>query len=301
LSLVGNLKIGTMSPLNLYKTFKGVLFLLSLAFGLLLFNLHCFVIFLLVRPWSLRYYRHLIRLGAAAWSNHSAWCFEQGQGVELVITGDTISDPEENALLIPNHQAMVDILLVFAFARRYNRAGHLKWFAKEAIKYIPIFGWALACTDSIYMKRSWQKDKNKVEQMFSRFHQEDIPLWLAIFPEGTRRTLRKQEISILFSQRQGVKPTSKVMYPRTKGFVATVGALRGHLKAVYNITFRYQDHPPSLTGLLSGSVDKIHLHVQRFDISSVPEDEKAMKQWLIERFLEKESYLNFATHSKEDS
>jgi lysocardiolipin and lysophospholipid acyltransferase len=290
-----------MSPSSLFRTLKGIFLGITLGIALLIFNLYHLVIMLMVRTWSASRYRRLSTLGVAVWTNYCVWCFERGQGVELVVTGDTLEYPLESALLIPNHQAMVDILMIFAFAKRYRRTGDVKWFAKEAIKYVPIFGWALQCTDSIYMKRNWQKDKEKVEEMFSRFHRDKIPLWLTIFPEGTRRTQRKQEISIIYSGRQGAQPTLKVMYPRTKGFVATVEALRGHINAVYNITIHYPGYPPSLTGIFMGSVKRVYLNIQRFDITSVPEDANITKGWLVDRFLEKERFLNTFDPPKEDS
>ena len=88
------------------------------------------------------------------------------------------------------------------------------------------------------------------------------------------------------------------LHPRTRGFVATVKSLRttSHVKAIYDVTIAYShgEHfnlPPSFLETLYlpniGSAWTMYAHVQRFDISSLPEADEDIAKWLEERWLEK--------------
>ena len=35
----------------------------------------------------------------------------------------------------------------------------------------------------------------------------------------------------------------------------------------------------------------VHLHVKRFSVSSLPESDEGLKDWLMERFVEKDAWL----------
>lgn len=89
------------------------------------------------------------------------------------------------------------------------------------------------------------------------------------------------------------------MMPRTRGFIATINAFRNsHIKAVYDLTIAYaspgkfQD-APSLLRIHSCSLEeyKFHVHVKRYEMDEVPVDELALKQWVMDRFVEKEYIL----------
>jgi lysophosphatidic acid acyltransferase/lysophosphatidylinositol acyltransferase len=46
--------------------------------------------------------------------------------------------------------------------------------------------------------------------------------------------------------------------------------------------------------ILSRSLDKyqFHVHIKRYNISDLPLDSLSLKKWVIERFVEKEKYLD---------
>lgn len=89
-----------------------------------------------------------------------------------------------------------------------------------------------------------------------------------------------------------------LLYPRTKGFVATVQNLRRapHVKAVYDVTIAYAHgskfmSPPSFVQTVSHSNIsaswKMYVHVTRYDLSSLPTSSDDLAQWLEDRWIEK--------------
>lgn len=95
-----------------------------------------------------------------------------------------------------------------------------------------------------------------------------------------------------------------LLYPRTKGFVATVQRLReaSHITAVYDLTLCYQrghlfQQPPSMweslsmPGLSSHLGYRFHLHAQRFPLESLPEKDEELALWLEHRWVEKGDWL----------
>lgn len=95
-------------------------------------------------------------------------------------------------------------------------------------------------------------------------------------------------------------PRGPLLYPRTKGFVATLTSLRHrapHVKAVYDLTLAYANGkkfmtPPSfLTSVAVPDLAKagwrFWVHVERFAIEDLPEDDEGLAKWLEARWMEK--------------
>lgn len=99
------------------------------------------------------------------------------------------------------------------------------------------------------------------------------------------------------------KPVPKhTLYPRTKGFVATVKKLREskHVKAVYDMTIAYAKgrnfmvapsqwetmYRPRLSDKYS-----FHVHVERYPLDELPQSDEDLASWLEARWLEKSETL----------
>ena len=119
-----------------------------------------------------------------------------------------------------------------------------------------------------------------------------MPLWLISFSEGTRLTPGKLERSREIALDKGLEPFRHVLPPRTRGFVASVEGLRGHLDSVYDVTIGYVDGVPTLRQFIQGYVGRAHLHVRRFAVSELPERADDLVDWLRQRFREKDALLD---------
>jgi 1-acyl-sn-glycerol-3-phosphate acyltransferase len=210
--------------------------------------------------------------------------------IQVEISGDPLPQ-KENVILVCNHQEMADITVLFRLARCQGRLGDLKWFVKDILKYVPGVGWGLLFLNSVFLKRNWKSDRPAVKRILSKFKKYDIPIWSISFVEGTRVRTHKLLQAQEYAREKGLPILDHVLVPRTKGFVASVAGLRSHLDAVYDATIGYEEGVPTVWQWSKGYVKKVHLHVGRYPIDKVPEDDEALAQWLMERFQEKDARL----------
>jgi 1-acyl-sn-glycerol-3-phosphate acyltransferase len=245
---------------------------------------------LLIYPFSKTLFRKINRRLANWW-----WgiCYKMSRisGVTYEIHSTTPIPPKENIILLGNHQAATDIPAVFALAVAKGRLGDLKWFVKHEIKYFPLMGAAMMFLGCLFVKRSWEKDRARIEQTFHTLTSSTVPFWITMFPEGTRLKPSKQEKSFAMARRYGVEPFRHVLFPATKGFIAATSSLRPRLDAVYDATIFYPQGVPTLWDYLRGFVKKIDIYVERYPIASLPEDQAELAKWLVERFEVKEKLL----------
>jgi len=244
----------------------------------------------LVRPFSKSAFRTVNR-----WCARSVWGLwvvmaERQNGTIFRFTGD-VPPREENAVLIPNHQSMVDVLVVLAHGWRTARLGDMKWFVKDVVKWVPGPGWGMKFLDCIFLKRNWAQDRTEIERLFGKFKEEDIPIYLVSFLEGTRKTPQKHAASRAFAESRGMHVPEHTMVPRTKGFVATMIGLRTALDSVQDLTIAYPDGVPSLIDCFAGRPRRIDIHVRRYPIETLPTDEAGLTQWVLDRFREKDALL----------
>jgi 1-acyl-sn-glycerol-3-phosphate acyltransferase len=209
-------------------------------------------------------------------------------GVRIISSGDEVPTGE-NAIIIANHQSMADIPVMLTLAQRKGRIGDLKWLVKDQLKYVPGIGWGLKFLDSVFLKRRWADDQENIERTFRRYIDMQSPMWLLLFPEGTRANAGKLAEHSQALVDAGKDGTRYVLDPRTKGFAASVRGLRSFVTAVYDLTILYPGaHAPSLIQLLRGDIDFVNLHVRRFPMQDLPQCDAELADWLRERFAAKD-------------
>ncbi len=246
---------------------------------------------LVVRPFSRRAFRRFNRRCADTWWG---WCVDAARvfnGTRIVVTGEDLPT-DENVILVSNHQQMPDITVLMALAKSKGRLGDLKFFVKHALKWTPGLGWGMQFLNCPFLKRDWSADRHKIEATFETLVRERIPMWLVSFVEGTRATEAKVRESAEWAMERGLATTHHVLLPRTKGFAASIEGLGEHLHAVYDVTIGYVDGVPTLWHYITGRVQEIHVHVRRFPIDELPKLEAEVKQWLMDRFYEKDALLD---------
>jgi len=253
---------------------------------------------LAIKPFSPRTFRRFNRCCAGFWWGGCVVFSERVNGQTIVISGEELPS-DENVLVLSNHQQMPDITTIMAIARSRGRLGDLKFFVKHALKWVPGVGWGMQFLNCPFLKRDWSADREKIDATFATLVNERIPMWLVSFVEGTRATEAKIRASTEWALERGLEPTRHVLIPRTKGFVASVEGLGGHLHAVYDFTIGYVEGVPTLWQHITGQVKKIHVHVRRFPADELPRIEAELKQWLMDRFYEKDALLEeyYATGS----
>lgn len=246
---------------------------------------------LLVRPFSKRAFRKINRACAYGWWGMCVIVAKRINRSTILVTGSNVPI-REDAIIVSNHQQMPDIPTIMAFAMSKSRLGDLKFFVKDILKWFPGMGWGMLFLDCLFVKRNWSSDSDHILKTFSTLVDNRVPVWLVSFVEGTRARLHKIEASREFALSKGLKPLEHVLLPRTKGFAATVEGLRGHVSAVYDLTIGYEKGVPTLWQYIKGSVDRIHLHVRRFPVEELPTLDEDIRQWLMDRWIEKDQLLS---------
>lgn len=66
------------------------------------------------------------------------------------------------------------------------------------------------------------------------------------------------------------------------------------MNAVWDITIGYPDHiPQNEKSLFTGhGAKEIHFHMKRYEFKDIPKDDKALEDWCIDRWKEKEDMLS---------
>lgn len=244
----------------------------------------------LVRPFSKPRFRALNRWCAGNIWGWWARMAENTMGIEVRIVGDPIPGPE-NALVLPNHQSMADVMVLLCLARRTGRIADLKWFVKDPVKWVPGPGWGMYFLDCVYVKRNWARDEATIHRTFAKYAAERIPLALVSFLEGTRKTPAKHAAAVAFARGRDLPVPRHTLVPRTKGFVATMTGLRDHLDAVHDVTIHYPDRVPSLLDCFAGRVRRVELRFQRIPVDDLPVSGPELEQWVRDRFEAKDRWL----------
>jgi 1-acyl-sn-glycerol-3-phosphate acyltransferase len=181
--------------------------------------------------------------------------------------------------------------MLLCLGARKSRLGDMKWFVKDVLKYLPGVGWGMLFLDCIFVKRNWTADRDSVEKTFAKVKNNNIPIWLVSFLEGTRLTPKKLEASQRYMARLNLAPTNHVMFPRTKGFVSSVRGLGSHIQAIYDVTIAHEGPVLKLWELVKGNPRNVHMHVRRFPVLDLPKDDSALADWAVGLFAEKERLL----------
>lgn len=242
-------------------------------------------------PFSRRAFRAVNRFIANTWWGLCVSVARGFHGVRVELTGDELP-PDENVIVVPNHQSMADITVLFDPAADRGRLGDLKWYVKDVLKYVPGVGWGMLFLDCLFIKRNWTADRDQIEAVFRRIREDRVPVWVVSFVEGTRVKPHKVESSQKFAAERGLPRLQNVLLPRTKGFVATVEGLAGHLEAVYDLTIGYEEGVPTLWQWIRGLVGRVHVRARRYPVAELPDGEEALTAWLVDRFAEKDRALD---------
>jgi len=243
-----------------------------------------------IKPFSQAAFRRANRWMANLWWGWCSLIAEKGYRIRWVMSGDDVP-MQENAIVVLNHQDMADIPVVFRFARSKKRLGDLKWFVKDPLKYVPGVGWGMLFLDCLFIKRNWTDDRDHIQRIFQNILKYRVPIWLMLFAEGTRVRPAKLERSRRYAQEHGLRPLRHVLFPRTKGFVATVQSLHGYAEAVYDVTIGYERGVPTLWQWIQGYVRRVHVHVRRVPMQQIPREESAIKAWLADCYEKKDDLL----------
>ncbi|CAG8502669.1 8897_t:CDS:2 [Rhizophagus irregularis] len=150
----------------------------------------------------------------------------------------------------------------------------------------------------IFLKRNWATDKGPFSKTLSTLATSKEPLWLLIFPEGTVVS----DVTRITSKKYADKVDHEhVLLPRSTGLHFCAGSLHKSVDYVYDLTIgiegvRRGQFPEEIYTLrkiyFEGQYPRnIHLHIRKYAISEMPEDEDKFTEWLRQRWIEKDALM----------
>ncbi|CAL1529952.1 unnamed protein product [Lymnaea stagnalis] len=244
----------------------------------------------------------------ATYHRNLLFFFEVVTGVELIFYGDLTAIQElskgENCIYMSNHQSTLDWVLASSVSMRRGCLGSTRYVLKDGLKYFPFYGFYLAMHGSLFVKRAGKFRRDMAERQLGRDAHDKKPMWLVVFPEGTRynpELTKPIQQSKQFSLEQDLQPLENVLFPRVRAVQVCVEQLRESLDSVYDVTIAYgnkfdfaKQHrlpAPPMQDFLMGASKRVHIHISRIPISQVPTETEELKQWLYTRYLIKDKLL----------
>ncbi|KAK1764703.1 1-acyl-sn-glycerol-3-phosphate acyltransferase [Phialemonium atrogriseum] len=235
---------------------------------------------------------------------------EVSVSVSIPATGGDSLPPGESAVVVANHVGWCDFYMIQALAMRSGMLGRCRWFAKVQLRRVPFLGWGLWAMGMPMVSRKWMRDRLELDRVFGGIVERRWPVWLISFSEATRFTPAKYAESQAWCAANSRPQPQHLLYPRTKGFVATVQHLRRapHVRAVYDVAIAYERDgqwhiAPDMWETLSlphlsrpaaaegGRGFRFHVHVRRFPMEELPTDDEGLATWLEQRWVEKGEWL----------
>lgn len=180
---------------------------------------------------------------------------------------------KEASLTIINHSYEIDFIILWLLIDKFKGLGNSRGFVKNEIKYIPVWGFFFGLAGHIFLQRSFEKDKNIIEEKVKDYMTNIPNNWLVLLAEGTRYSKEKHEVSNKFASERNLQSLKYHLIPRAKGFALTVPILKKHkCPTVYNVQLAFKkDSPnkPTFENLLRGRKCVAHVFIERIDMDKV--------------------------------
>jgi len=217
----------------------------------------------------------------------------------IVVSGADRLPQGETAIVVANHVEWTDFYMIQQVAIQAGMLGRCRWFAKQQLKWVPFLGWGLWAMGMPLVSRKWMVDQKEMDRVFHGVLKRQWPMWLIAYSEATRFTKSKRVEAEKWCEANNKALGQHVLYPRTKGFIASVQKLRQapHVKAVYDLTIAYAKGdklfmtPPSfMQTLLEPRLDKrwrFFVHIDRHELKDLPHEDEQLATWLETRWVEK--------------
>lgn len=205
----------------------------------------------------------------------------------LDVNGVGILSRKEWYMLIANHQAWADILII---VRTFGTGiPGVKFFFKRSLLWVPVLGLALWGLDFPSMRRHSKadiardpslkgKDLERTRQACARFRYH--PVTIINFLEGTRFTPAKHQ--------QQQSAYRHLLMPRAGGMAFALNAMDGQLHQLLDVTIFYEGGIPSYWNYVCGKVNRIRVQVKQLpipaemlgDYEGDPEFRRAFQDWV---------------------
>jgi lysocardiolipin and lysophospholipid acyltransferase len=239
-------------------------------------------------------FRHYEDFCFATGISFSCFVMEVVWGIKFIVTGDPFK--EERTLAMMNHRTNFDWLFYWDIMGLYGSPRHLKILLKNELRKVFGFNWIAQLTLYAFLRRKFEDDRPTLFRTLTTYTKiPDYKYHCLIFPEGTVLSPNGIQSSNKWAVKFGLPSYRHVLHPRTTGLLFCLSTLRQHkgIDAVYDLTLGYLEGPMvSKLGLFKGQPPhEVHVHVRRYPIASVPEDNADIERWCQDLWSQKEQRL----------
>ncbi|KNC80703.1 hypothetical protein SARC_06952 [Sphaeroforma arctica JP610] len=206
----------------------------------------------IVRPFSAEWAAAADEIQFRTYMTYVTTFYEAVSNAKVVWHGEDVTQlNDKHVLLICNHQSTMDWVLVSSLAIRQSQSalGSLRYVMKAGCRYIPLYGLYLYMHGCPFVWRDWRVDEKCLQQSAEWLCAVNRPLWLALFPEGTRYNASRHKQSVDYCEDHSLPPLRHVLAPRVRGFEKTLREIVRHKPdlVIYDVTYAYTPCPSALT------------------------------------------------------
>ena len=240
--------------------------------------------------------RWIVDVLVGAWLMFAPAVYELLYGVRIKVTGDLSKLRKDDcSLVLLNHRTRLDWLFILSLQARYASLRRFKISLKYPLRHIPGGGWAMQIAGFLFLKRKFEEDKERIENMLDHFKTWNCSPQLLLFPEGTDFRDDSWESSNRYAKKHELPVYDYVLHPRTTGFISMLEYMRrnNNVDQVVDVTIGYpKNMVQNETDLLTKQLpQEILFHVKVFDVKTLPRDSVGLSNWLLDRWQEKETLL----------
>uniref|UniRef100_H2YXC2 Phospholipid/glycerol acyltransferase domain-containing protein n=1 Tax=Ciona savignyi TaxID=51511 RepID=H2YXC2_CIOSA len=232
--------------------------------------------------------------------------FEHMTGVEILISGDMPKEKENN-ILICNHQCTMDWISTDFLAIRQNMVGNMRYVFKDAIKYIPLYGYVFGMHGGVFVKRDGTYNQTNMQRVLRSLMKHKVDMYFIVFPEGTRYSSKRKQLlakSQAYAIENDLAPLNEVLTPRVKAFHCALSTMKDYVSAVYDATILYETQStpiqaghrpsaPSMWQFLMSEKPRIRIQFDRIPVEDIPSStQTSTLRWLHNRFARKDLLIS---------
>ncbi|XP_052095605.1 1-acyl-sn-glycerol-3-phosphate acyltransferase epsilon-like [Mytilus californianus] len=225
---------------------------------------------------------------------------------KVYVYGDIedIQERDENVIYLSNHQCTVDWIVACMLSEQKQCTGMVRYVMKSGLKYLPIYGFYCYQHSCVFVGRSGKFNGEKFIKELQYLKNNEIPVWLVIYPEGTRYNPHLPEVidkSKKYALDLGFKELHHVLTPRITALKSSLRELKDHVSAVYDVTIAYSNTYDTETreripaygmpDFVMGKSPEIHMNVERINIKDIPIEDSKLQQWCYKQFAKKDRIL----------
>ncbi|CAF0812380.1 unnamed protein product, partial [Didymodactylos carnosus] len=204
----------------------------------------------------------------------------------------------EHIICVMNHKYDIDWLMGWIICQRLGIMHGSKIVGKQSLRLVPIVGWCWIFTESIFLRRVWESDKETLVKDMRKVL-DDYPknyyFNFLMFCEGTRFTEKKRVESMKVAEEKGLTELKHHILPRTKGFTLLLDGAEDKIASVYDLTigFREEGAEPTLRSILKGRACKAEIFIRRIPISNIPRGTEECSNWIHHLYQEKDQVYEY--------